>query len=72
MLERKRFLNSTKKRPENVVFDSKNQTYNASILPYGTNVGAPSISVTNVSSWKTKGVNNFNHILKNEIDQVKS
>ncbi len=61
-----------KERPDNVVFDPKNQTYNASILPYGTNVGAPSISTTNVSSWKAQGINNFNHVLKNKIDQVKN
>ena len=35
-----------KKRPDNVVFDNETQSYNASLLPYGTNIGAPRVKTT--------------------------
>jgi flavin reductase (DIM6/NTAB) family NADH-FMN oxidoreductase RutF len=59
-------------RPDNVVYDEKKKKYHASILPYGTNVGAPKIVVNNLSSWKSKGVNSFNHILKSKVDTLKN
>lgn len=60
-----------KKRPDNVVFDEQSQTYNAHLMPYGTNIGAPSISTNNLSTWKTMGINSFNHVLKSKIEDVK-
>lgn len=61
----------TKKRPDNVVFDEDTQSYNASLLPYGTNIGAPSIQTTDLSTWKSNGVNSFNHVLKSKIENIK-
>lgn len=61
-----------KKRPDNIVFDEKSQTYNAHLLPYGSNVGSPSIKAINLSAWKTRGINSFNHVLKSQIEGVKS
>lgn len=60
-----------KKRPDNVVFDEESQTYNAHLLPYGSNIGSPSIKVNNLSAWKTMGINSFNHILKSKIEGIK-
>ena len=60
-----------KERPDNVVFDEDSQTYNANILPYGTNIGAPSISPTGLTSWKASGITNFNHTFKNKIETLK-
>lgn len=60
-----------KKRPDNVVYDEKSQTYNAHLMPYGTNIGAPSITANNLSMWKTRGINNFNHVLKSQIEEIK-
>ena len=60
-----------KKRPDNVVFDNDTQSYNASLLPYGTNIGAPSINLNSVSLWKSQGINHFNHTLKNKFDNIK-
>ncbi len=45
------------KKPDNVAWDEKNQTYNASILPYGTNVSAPAIVLDDVGAFKERGVN---------------
>lgn len=62
----------TKERPDNVVYDDDIKTYNAHLLPYGTNVGAPSIDNTNLSRWKTQGVTSYNHLLKSKVDKIKS
>ena len=60
-----------KKRPDNIVFDEASQSYNAKILPYGTNVGAPSISSNSLSIWKNRGITSYNHILKSKIEKIK-
>lgn len=60
-----------KKRPDNVVFDEESQSYNANLLPYGTNVGAPSIGTNNLSRWKIQGVTSFNHVLKSKVEGIK-
>ncbi|MDG1477030.1 MAG: DUF2452 domain-containing protein [Vicingaceae bacterium] len=60
-----------KERPDNVVFDEETQSYNANLLPYGTNIGAPSIEATGVSTWVNTSVNSFNHTFKNKIDLIK-
>mgnify|MGYP001603603305 FL=1 len=60
-----------KKRPDNVVFDEKSRSYNASILPYGTNIGAPAIVSNDLSTWKNRGITGFNHVLKSKIDDIK-
>jgi hypothetical protein len=41
-------------KPDNVVY-SDDEGFNASVLPYGTNVGAPVIRIDDVVSWKTEG-----------------
>ncbi len=48
-------------RPDNVVFDESNERYDASIKPYGTNVGAPAIQITNTALWKNSKVQKVNH-----------
>ena len=60
-----------KERPDNVVFDEESQNYNANILPYGTNIGAPSIVSNNISAWKNSSVSKFNHSFNNKIEEVK-
>ena len=60
------------KRPDSAVFDENSQTYNARLLPYGTNVGAPSITANNLSIWKNRGITGFNHVLKSKIELIKS
>ena len=60
-----------KERPDNIVFDKETQSYNANLLPYGTNIGAPSIGTSNLSRWKTQGVTSFNHVLKSKVEGIK-
>ncbi|MGB0882408.1 MAG: DUF2452 domain-containing protein [Vicingaceae bacterium] len=60
-----------KERPDNVVFDEETQTYNANILPYGTNIGAPNIQPSGVSTWVNTSVSSFNHSFQNKIELIK-
>lgn len=59
-----------KKKPDLVVFDEKDG-YNASVLPYGTNVSAPSIKMDDVVTWKQQGVIKVNHELKTKFYELK-
>ncbi|MGB2273357.1 MAG: DUF2452 domain-containing protein [Flavicella sp.] len=61
----------SEERSDNVVFDEVTQTYNASLLPFATNVGAPKIEATNLASWKSANANNFNHLFKEKLESVK-
>lgn len=60
-----------KERPDNVVFNEETQSYNANLLPYGTNIGAPSIHASGVSTWVNTSVNSFNHAFNNKIELIK-
>lgn len=60
-----------KERPDSVVFDEESQTYNSSLLPYGTSIGAPTINPTGVSTWKASSINSFNHTFGNKIEEIK-
>ena len=46
-----------KKKPDNIVWDEETQKYNASLLPYATNVSAPVIKLDDVGAFKERGVN---------------
>ena len=41
------------------------------ILPYGSNVGAPSIKPTDISSWKEQKVVTTNHYFSSRFDEIK-
>jgi len=45
------------KKPDSIVWDEETEKYNASILPYGTNVSAPAIVLDDVGAFKERGVN---------------
>lgn len=59
-----------KKYPDQVVYDEE-KGFNASLLPYATNVGAPAIVIEDVSSWKQRGINKVNHQLKAKFEELK-
>lgn len=59
------------KKPDAVVFDSNSQTYNASLLPYATGVGAPQITPPDVSSWKNTQVQAANHEFKAQFNNLR-
>ncbi len=60
------------KKPDQVVFDEKSGRYDAAVKEYGTNVGAPSISTTNVKTWKNVGISKVNHMLKQKFNELQA
>lgn len=59
-----------KERPDNVVY-SDEQGYNASLMTYATNVGAPAIRMDDVVSWKSRGISNVNKEFENKFNELK-
>ncbi|GAB5474158.1 MAG: DUF2452 domain-containing protein [Maribacter sp.] len=51
---------STKKKPDNVVFDEITQRYDASLKPYASDVGAPAITTTDTVAWKNRNIHAVN------------
>lgn len=56
--------------PDNVVFSDDNG-YNASLLSYPTNVGAPVIHIDNLVSWKSRGISTVNKQFENKFNELK-
>lgn len=59
-----------KERPDNIVF-SHNHGYNARLMPYATNVGAPVIKIDDVVSWKSRGISTVNKEFENKFNELK-
>lgn len=59
-----------KNKPDNVVF-SDEQGYNASLLPYATNVGAPAIKADDVAGWKNTGISKVNKEFQSKFNELK-
>lgn len=60
-----------KDKPDHVVF-SKETGYNASILPYGTNVGAPAIKTDDLVAWKSRGIHAVNKEFESKFNELKA
>ena len=63
---------SDAKKPDNVVFNTETQQYDAALKPYATNVGAPAIQVTENITWKNKNVHKANKQLKAKYLELKA
>ncbi len=61
----------SKKYPDNIAWDEKEQRWVANILPYASNVGAPVIKPDNVDSWRQRGVSKVNHHLETRFLELK-
>ena len=57
------------KKPDNIVY-SQTDGYNANILPYATNVGAPAIRIDDVVSWKSRGVTTVNKEFQSKFNEL--
>jgi hypothetical protein len=64
-------MNREEKKPDNVVY-SETEGYNASIMPYATNVGAPAIRIDDLVSWKSRGISNVNKELAQKFNELKA
>jgi len=62
----------TEKKPDNVVFNTETQKYDASIKPYATSVGAPVIKTTDSIAWKNRSINKVNHKMETKYKELKA
>lgn len=60
-----------KKKPDLVVWSEERGYYQQS-LPYGTNTGAPAISIENVQGWKQTQALEVNKLFSTKYDELKS
>jgi len=61
-----------KKKPDNVVFNTENEKYDAALKPYATNVSAPVITATDTVAWKNRSINKVNHKIKTKYLELKA
>ena len=59
------------KKPDNVVFNTETQKYDAYLKPYATSVGAPVITATDSIAWKNRSINKLNHKVKTRFKEIK-
>ena len=58
--------------PDQVVFNDDTQQYDAALKPYATNIGAPSIQVNDLSSWKERNVHKANKQIQARYMELKA
>ena len=63
---------SDKKKPDNIVFDTKSNRYDAALKPYATNVGAPSITTNDTVAWKNTNIHKINKYIHARYSELKS
>jgi len=59
------------KKPDNVVFNTETQRYDAYLKPYATSVGAPVITATDTIAWKNRSINKLNHKVQTRFKEIK-
>lgn len=59
------------KKPDNVVFNTDTQKYDAYLKPYATSVGAPVIITTDSVAWKNRSVNKLNNKIQTRFKEIK-
>ena len=58
------------KKPDNVVY-SETEGYNAKLMTYATNVGAPVIQLDDVAAFKSRGIRSVNKEFENKFNELK-
>ena len=59
------------KKPDQVVFNEEALQYDAALKPYSTNLGAPSIKVDDITTWKNTNVHKVNHHFKSKFESLR-
>jgi len=60
------------KKPDNVVFNTETQQYDAAIKPYATSVGAPVITTTDTVAWKNRSIRKVNQKVQTKYLELKA
>jgi hypothetical protein len=64
-------MKTNKKIPDLVVWDEE-KGYYARELTYGSNIGAPAIEISNVSTWRQNKVKEVNNQFKAKYEELKA
>jgi len=64
-------MKKQKKKPDNVVWDEKTEKYNAHLLPYPSNVGAPVFSPDDISLFDFQGQNELKQVFQERFDEIR-
>jgi len=59
------------KKPDNVVYNDKEERYDAALRPYATHVGAPAITTSDTIAWKNVNIHKVNKQVKAKYDELK-
>lgn len=62
----------SKKKPDIVVYNEEEETYDAFLKPFASNLGAPQITVSDSLSWKQSQMHAVNKQLKAKYEELKS
>ena len=60
------------KKPDQVVFNSETQRYDAALKPYSTSVGAPIITITDTVAWKNRSISKNKSQSSSSVPRAKS
>ncbi|UOY08478.1 DUF2452 domain-containing protein [Muricauda sp. SCSIO 64092] len=60
------------KKPDNIVFNTETNSYDARLKEYGTNLGAPAIKIENLGPWKTRGIKSVNDSIAAEFEELRN
>ena len=60
------------KKPDNVVFNTDTQKYDAAMKPYGTSVGAPVITIIDTVAWKNRSIRKVNQKVQTKYLELKA
>lgn len=58
------------KKPDNVVFDSETELYDASLRSYPTSLGSPVIKTVDAAAWKNKNLQVVNAQFSSRYDEL--
>ncbi len=61
-----------KKKPDHIVYNEDNDSYDAALKPYATDLGAPAITTNDTVAWKNANIHKVNKQIKAKYDELKA
>jgi len=65
-------MKAANKKPDNVVFNTKTQKYDAALKPYATSTGSPVITPTDTIAWKNRSIHKINNKVEAKYLELKA
>lgn len=59
------------KKPDQVVYNTETERYDASLKAYATDVSAPVITTTDTLAWKNRNINKVNKHIQTKYNELK-